>query len=302
MNVMQRNLLAWYAVRGRADLPWRVTRNPYFTVVSEFMLQQTQVERVAPKFTEFVERFGSFEQLAASGVADVLRAWQGLGYNSRALRLKKLAEAVMRDHAGIMPSDTQTLRRLAGVGAYSAAAIRVFAFDIEDAALDTNVRRILHRYAHGSEYPPKVNAVELDSLARDLVPHGFAHDWHSALMDLGASICTARKPRCGECPLTDACVAAPLDSERLDRARRASAKPNHQAKLPFKKTTRFTRGRIVDQLRALPPGKSISLLDLYAGLAPLMPERSLEDVRASLDALARDGLVVHDGAQVALHE
>lgn len=267
------------------------------------MLQQTQVDRVTPKFSAFIERFSSFDALAVASVAEVLRAWQGLGYNSRALRLKNLAEAVVRDYDGQMPSDTAALRRLPGVGAYTAAAIRVFAFDLEDAPIDTNVRRILHRHAFGIEYPMAAAANEIDDLARKLTPPGLAHDWNSALMDLGASICTSRRPRCSICPLLSSCAAAPIDVTALDAARRSYSKvKTRQETLPFKRTTRYARGRIIERLRALPPGDKISLLDLYNDLKAFMPERSYDDVVESLDGLKRDGLLTHNGKQAALTE
>ena len=302
-EALQRALLAWYAERGRSHLPWRRARSAYFTVVSEFMLQQTQVERVAQKFDAFIERFPSFEALARASVADVLRAWQGLGYNSRALRLRGLAENVVREHAGALPCDTSVLRKLPGVGAYTAAAIRAFAFDLDDAPVDTNVRRILHRYAYGAEYPSRASMVELDTLARDVMSRGNAHDWNSALMDLGASICTARNPQCRMCPLAATCVAAPLDSQRLDAARRANVKAKtREAALPFERTRRYARGRIVDRLRALPPGQAISLLDLHYELRSLLLERTLDDLGALIVALERDGLVERSGERVALRD
>ena len=202
-----------------------------------------------------------------------------------------------------MPSDLAALRKLAGVGAYTAAAIRAFAFDLDDAPVDTNVRRVVHRYAYGIEYPTKTSADDLDGLARKLVPRGYAHDWNSALMDLGATICTSRRPRCSVCPLITSCVATPIDAEALDAARRAHAKvKTAQASLPFGRTTRYARGRIVDRLRALPPGTQISLLDLFHDLKPLLAERSFNDLRESLDALQRDGLISHDGERAALRE
>src|SRR5438477_10576463 len=145
MKATQNPLLAWYARNGRAHLPWRKTRNPYRILVSEFMLQQTQVERVLPKYRAFVKRFPTFQRLAAASAADVLREWRGLGYNSRAVRLKRIAETVVKRFGGVMPHDAETLRALPGIGAYTAAALRAFAFECDDAAIDTNVRRVVHR-------------------------------------------------------------------------------------------------------------------------------------------------------------
>ena len=292
MTDLQAALLDWYARYGRAGLPWRVRRDPYCTVVSEFMLQQTQVDRVVPKFVAFVERFPGFANLAAASVADVLREWKGLGYNSRAVRLKHLADAVVALHGGAMPRDPVHLRALPGIGPYTASAVRVFAYDDDDAACDVNVRRVVHRVFYGIEFPPATNDRALDARALALVPSGLAHDWNSAMMDLGATVCTARAPKCGSCPLAATCAAAPVDAAALEGARKLHAKPlSPQAGLRFERTTRYARGRIVDRLRELPPGRAISLLDLHRELTPALPGRSLDEVGGVLGALVRDGLV-----------
>jgi A/G-specific adenine glycosylase len=296
-------LALWYRRQGRAALPWRLTRDPYYTLVSEFMLQQTQVDRVVPKFEAFVARFPDFAALAAASTADVLRAWKGLGYNSRAVRLKQVAEAVCQRFGGAMPREAALLRELPGVGPYTAAAIRAFAFDIDDAPMDTNIRRIVHRLFFGLEFPPAASPRELDERAIELVPSGAAHDWNSALMDLGASLCTARAPKCLLCPLTAYCVAAPVDAAALEAARIANARPRSpQEALRFENTTRYARGRIVDRLRELPPGTAISLLDLHREVAPLLPGRPIEAVDELVGALERDGLVARHGERIALAE
>ncbi len=298
----QRSLLRWYGRHGRAALPWRTERSPYRTVVSEFMLAQTQVDRVVPKFEAFVKRFPNFAALSGASLAAVLREWKGLGYNSRALRLHRLARAVAESHGGVLPSESRALRLLPGVGPYTVAAVRAFAFNEDDAPLDTNVRRIVHRLFFGIEYPPQASARELDERARALVPAGRAHDWSSAMMDLGSAICTARAPRCLLCPLRGECAAAPVDAALLESARIAGAKPaSPQNALPFEQTRRYARGRIIDRLRDLPPGKRISLLDLHSAI-PALAARSVEDFRELLAALEKDGLVTHDGECVALRE
>ncbi len=302
-NAVRTALLGWYETNGRAQLPWRVVRNPYFTLVSEFMLQQTQVDRVVPTFAAFVLRFPDVAALADASLADVLRAWKGLGYNSRAVRLKRVAETVVAQHGGVMPSDAVVLRSLPGVGPYTAAAIRAFAFGLDDAPLDTNVRRIVHRLRLGVEHPARAPVGELGALARELAPAGRAHDWNSALMDLGATICTARAPKCAICPLRRVCAAAPIDPASLERRRKtaSNARPT-RASLPFVKTTRYARGRIVDSLRELPAGERISLLDLHRQLVPLIGDRSLDDVRGFVVALEREGLIANDGERIALRE
>lgn len=242
------------------------------------MLAQTQVDRVVPKFESFVARFPDFASLAGASTADVLREWRGLGYNSRAVRLQQLARIVVERCGAALPSDSAALRALPGIGPYTAAAIRAFAYNIDDAPVDTNVARIIGRLG-------------MDGSALELVPKGRAHDWNSALMDVGATICTARAPKCLLCPL------------RLDCAFQIDPKPRASAKsVPFKSTVRYARGRIVDRLRDLPPGQRISLLDLHADLAGAAVPHDLEKVRGFVAALERDGLVSCNGNGIALRE
>ena len=295
-------LLNWYGKNGRAHLPWRETRDPYRILVSEFMLQQTQVDRVLPKYLAFVERFPDFSALAAASTADILRMWQGLGYNSRAVRLKRIAHTVVQQFGGVMPHDEDALRSLPGIGPYTVAALRAFAFELDDAAVDTNVRRVVHRVLHGLEHPAMIGAAQLDREAHDLVPPGRAHDWNSAMMDLGATICTARAPKCLLCPMQPACAATPIDPAALERLRLANArKRSPQETMPFEKTTRYARGRIIDRLRELPPGKRISLLDLHREVFA-HTRRTRQEIDAIVAALTRDGLVDVQGEQVALRD
>lgn len=282
MNPLQKRLLAWYRRHGRAQLPWRKTRDPYRILVSEFMLQQTQVDRVLPKYRVFLRRFPNVKALASATLADVIREWQGLGYNSRALRLKRVAETVVKEFGGAVPRDLPALRSLKGIGPYTAAALRAFAFDCDDAAVDTNVRRVVKRLTLGAQEP------------QALVPRGRGHDWNSALMDLGATICTARAPKCAICPMLKVCAAGPIDPAALERAR-----PKAPA-VPFERTTRFARGRVIDRLRRLPAGAGVSLLVLHRELA--MPNRTPADLKAIVESLERDGLVSVRGRQVALTE
>ncbi|HEY0798445.1 MAG TPA: A/G-specific adenine glycosylase [Candidatus Baltobacteraceae bacterium] len=291
MTARAQALLAWYERHGRTHLPWRQTRDPYRVVVSEFMLQQTQVERVLPAYTAFIERFPDFVSLAAAPAGDVLRAWRGLGYNSRAIRLQRLAQEVVERHGGVMPRAAASLRVLPGVGPYTAAAIRAFAFNETDAAMDTNIRRIVHRTLFGVEFPPKASAAVLDARASDEVPPERGHDWNSAMMDLGSAVCSARTPKCLVCPLRDFCQAAPIDSARLAMLSAEYApKRSPEQRIPFEQTTRFVRGRIIDHLRELPPGKAISLLDLHRELQPII-KRDEPTFSKIIRALAKDGVL-----------
>jgi A/G-specific adenine glycosylase len=293
-------LLGWYERNGRSHLPWRLRRSPYRTLVSEFMLAQTQAERVAAAFEPFVGRFDSFAALADASVADVLRAWQGLGYNSRAVRLRALAQIVMERYGGSLPAQAEALRALPGVGPYTAAAVRAFAFDLDDAPMDVNIRRVVQRTFFGLEYPKPAPRSEIEAVAHEAVPPRRSHDWNSALMDLGATICTARAPKCLICPLLADCVAAPVDAASFDLLRRQASKP--AVPVPFERTVRFARGRIVDRLRELEAGTTISFLDLHGSLRALLPERDAGDVRAILAGLERDGLVTVSDERISLPE
>ncbi|GAC1654976.1 MAG: A/G-specific adenine glycosylase [Vulcanimicrobiaceae bacterium] len=302
-HVLGTALFAWYAAHGRHDLPWRTTRDPYRILVSEFMLQQTQVARVTAKFEAFTAVFPDFAALAGASTAQVLREWKGLGYNSRAVRLQRIATIVCEDFAGSLPREKPALLRLPGIGAYTAAALRVFAFEEDDIAFDTNIRRVVHRFCYGVEFPRAVPAPELEKYAREVLPDGRAHDWNSALMDLGAAVCTSRSPKCWLCPLQEHCAAAPLEASSLDKLRRESAKRRSpQESLSFEMTTRYARGRIVDRLRELPPGGRISLLDLQHDLRTVLPPGTLAGIEKTLGALERDGIVSSHGESFALPE
>ena len=296
-------LLAWFARNNRATLPWRVDRAPYRIVVSEFMLQQTQVDRVVPLFEAFVARWPTFDALAAASQADVVRAWRGLGYNSRATRLHALARTVCDVHAGDLPRDEATLRTLPGIGPYTARAIAAFAFDADVVAIDTNVRRIVHRTQFGIEWPPRAAPAALDDVATALVPAGDAFAFNSALMDLGSSLCTARAPKCLLCPLQPVCSAAPIDAASLAALASAHAAPRSpQERLKFEETDRFVRGRVIDRLRALPPAEAVSMLDLHAALVPALSanHRAFDAFAAVVARLERDGIVEADDAGVRL--
>lgn len=303
MKPLQVKLLDWYARSGRTALPWRATRDPYRILVSECMLQQTQVDRALPKYRSFIERFADFKTLAQASTADVLREWKGLGYNSRAIRLQAIARIVDRDFSGIMPSQLQQLLAMPGIGPYTAAALRAFAFDEDDLAVDTNIRRVMRRVLYGLAFAPAPEPRALEARSRDLVPPGRAHDWNSALMDLGATICTARAPKCSSCPLRNDCAAAPISAEQLMNERAAQRKkPSPQESIPFEQTTRFARGRIVDRLRRLPAGARISFLELRRDMQAVLPAKTLDGIEKTLQALERDGIVRRDGESFALPE
>lgn len=212
-NRFKRRLLAWYRSVAR-DLPWRATRDPYRIVVSEFMLQQTQVSRVLEYYPRFLARFPTLATLAAAPPRAVREAWDGLGYYRRADNLRRLARTVVDDHAGIIPDDPATLESLPGVGRYTAGAVATFAYERRAPAVDTNVARVLTRVFRLRGPDGARRERRLWSLAERLLPHRPATAWqfNQALMDLGATICVARTPRCDGCPVAAACRSAPRRS------------------------------------------------------------------------------------------
>ncbi|MFN0146853.1 MAG: A/G-specific adenine glycosylase [Dehalococcoidia bacterium] len=273
---MKAALLAWYAANGRHGLPWRLSRDPYAVLVSEVMLQQTQVERVVPYYVRWLDRWPGVATLAAASPADVIREWAGLGYNRRALHLHRAAVAVAGS-GGEVPVELAALAALPGVGPYTASAVACFAGERAVPVIDTNIGRVLARVIGGVATARQLAQGEVEALARGLVTgSGDARAQNLALMDLGAMVCGARSPACGVCPLITAC-----------RWRKAGypAGPDRPARLPaFETTARFARGRIVDALRRAP---ELTAADLAARL----PGDHAVRVPAYLAQLERDGLV-----------
>ncbi|HNP59566.1 MAG TPA: A/G-specific adenine glycosylase [Nitrospirales bacterium] len=207
----QKRLLAWYGEFGR-DLPWRRTSDPYKILVSEVMLQQTQVDRVIPKFHEFLGKYPTLQDLAEAQPEDVRKTWYPLGYNIRPYRLQGIACETIERYGGAIPHKPEELLSLKGIGRYTAGAIRSFAFNKDAPILDTNVMRVLHRIFIGKGEAKKQKA-ELWLLSEKLIPRGKGYDFNQALMDFGAMVCTARKPICLLCPMRNICLTVSLDEK-----------------------------------------------------------------------------------------
>lgn len=258
IEAFQCQILDWYDTFKR-DLPWRGDPDPYHILVSEVMLQQTQVDRVIPKYLAFLERFPTLQSVADASTADVLRQWQGLGYNRRALNLKRAAEAAVREHGGALPSTVEELERLPGIGRYTTRAVASFAYGLQVPVVDTNVRRVLSTFA-GRELTER----ETWELAERLLPEGRAADWNQALMDYGALV------------------------------KRASPRKRPKPAQPFSSTNRFWRGRIVDALRE---HQRLSLPALLDALP--YPNRDEERVRGLVLALHEEGMIEYDAQEDA---
>jgi A/G-specific adenine glycosylase len=294
-------VLTWFDERGRA-LSFRATRDPYEILVSEVMAQQTQISRVVEAWSRFLERFPTVQALADATPADVVRAWQGMGYDRRALNLRRAARAIVDEHGGAVPSDIDALERLPGIGPYTARAVASIAFRARVGAVDTNVRRVLGRAIADLDAGP-VPPDRLQTLADASVDPDRPGDWTHAVMDIGATLCRPRVPACGACPLRPWCRFAAETAAfgpTFDRAHRrpaharpAHARPAHARQaprapaVPFATTTRWLRGRIVDRLR----GASGTA---WSKVAAPIGDHDRAAVRAALGALARDGLVELD--------
>ncbi|CAN5602554.1 A/G-specific adenine glycosylase [soil metagenome] len=204
---VQRALMAWYR-RGHRDLPWRRSPEPYRVLVSETMLVQTTVAAVIPYFERFLERFPTVQSLAEADEADVLRAWEGLGYYRRARQLQAAAQAIVRNHGGEVPADLPSLQALPGVGRYIAGAIRSFAFNRQAPIVEANTQRVLARWlAWDRDLKAPASQSRLWRAAERLVPAENAGSFNQAFMELGATVCTPRRPLCLACPVTEDCQA-----------------------------------------------------------------------------------------------
>jgi A/G-specific adenine glycosylase len=213
----RRALLAWYGAHGR-DLPWRRTSDPYHILVSEMMLQQTQVDRVIPKYHEWLDKYPSLDALAAAPARAVSATWRPLGYNIRPRRLQAIARESVARYNGCLPADEDTLLSFKGIGAYTAGAIRSFAFGQRAAIVDTNVARVLFRvFVNRGDAKAHATRKHLWTLSEVLMPRKHVFDFNQALMDLGATVCVARKPRCPVCPMARMCRSYPALGQ-TDRA------------------------------------------------------------------------------------
>jgi len=279
---LQEALLAWGRHELR-DMPWRSTRDPWRILVAETMLQQTQVSRVAPRWEAFLERWPTPSACAGASRADVLRAWQGLGYNRRAVALHETAQRVTEDHGGRVPRALEALLELPGVGPYTARAVRAFAFELDDGVVDVNAARVLSRAVAGT----RLTAGEAQQLADDLVPTGEGWLWNQSVLELGATHCRKRRVLCGSCPLADHCA---WRGEGPDPAEGSAGTGSTQSR--FEGSDRQGRGRLLDALRAA---------DLAADAAGEVtrwedPERTERVV----DGLVADGLAVRDRGVLTL--
>ncbi len=263
----QRALLGW-AEEHRRDLPWRHSLDPWAVLVSEVMLQQTQVDRVIPRWTAFLSRWPTTAAMSATTLADVLVEWQGLGYPRRAKALHAAATQIEDTHGGVFPDRLDALLALSGIGPYTARAVLAFAFERDVAVVDTNVGRILARRAGRT-----LSAKDAQRMADEWLAQGHGWAWNQGVLDLGASMCRPRSPRCEECPVQPWCEWGSTDRAGDDPATGSAAVSRRQA--PFEGSARQARGRVLAAL----------------GAGPIDPATLDEPQLLAVDSLIEDGLV-----------
>lgn len=274
-------VLAWSAGR-RDELPWRQTRDPWAVLVSELMLQQTQVSRVILRWHQFLERFPTVMVCAGAPIGDVVTEWAGLGYNRRAVNLHGTAVAVVENHDGVIPNELDALLALPGLGPYTARAVLAFAYEQDVAVVDTNVGRILAR-----QRGERLTARVAQTFADDVVPIGMGWSWNQGLLDLGALVCTKRSPNCGACPTASTCSWFVGGSAEPDPAIGSAAVSKGQSK--FVGSFREGRARLLDVLRT---GVEVSPEQFRAACGWNDRDDGTSDALRAADSLVRDGLAI----------
>jgi A/G-specific adenine glycosylase len=265
------------------------------------MLQQTQVERVLPKYHQFLTAFPTLVELANATTAEVISVWVPLGYNRRAVNLQAIARQVIAEYDGRLPETVEGLLKLKGIGRYTAGAIACFAYRQQVATVDTNIYRVLHRVFLGLEHPePKLNTEAMFSFAADVLPAGQAYNWNQALMDMGATICTSANPQCARCPLQECCAAYQEMSQQslfpsgavVRQLRKVAEKKASYTTQPFTSSNRYFRGRAVAHLRTLARSETLPLNELGLVLKADFQVEDLPWLEKIVAGLQRDGLIV----------
>ena len=271
MNSLEKPITQWFA-KNKRELPWRAT-TPWGVMVSEFMLQQTPVARVLPKWIEWMERWPSPAELAKATPAQVITAWGRLGYPRRALRLHESAKIIARDFENEVPDSEEVLRSLPGIGDYTAAAISAFAFSANTLVMDVNIRRVLVRVLDGKEHPTSSPTVRERESRLAILPRRNANNWAAATMELGALICTSKNPSCNDCPIISQCKWRKNGYPQSELVRKSQ---------DWHGTDRKCRGTIVQALR-----ESESLT--VSAIKKLWPDES--QVEKALETLLEDNLI-----------
>ena len=270
-------ILGWYD-REKRDLPWRKTTDPYKILVSEIMLQQTQVDRVIPKYHAWLASFPTWQALAEASRTTVLQHWSGLGYNNRAVRLHTLAQVIVAEFHNELPRTEEELVKLPGIGPYTAGAIRVFAHNQPGNCLDVNLERFLKRFFYGKEERPSLQ--EVRAMLLKTFPER-ARDWGNALMDFGSGICTSQRPKCEECPVFAECRSKGErpEEQQIRKKKRQST---------FLHSNRWWRGQILRRLTETQEKKE----ELLSAILERATAAQKKQFHAALQQLQEEGLVV----------
>ena len=274
--------MVWGAEHLR-DLPWRRTRNPWFVLVAEVMLQQTQIDRVLSKWPAFLEEFPTATSCALAPTSEVVKQWEGMGFNRRAVLLHQAAKSIKDNHGGEVPLEIEELLLLPGVGPYTARAILAFAYEQDSAVVDTNVGRVLARWT-GHRLKP----AEAQELADRSVPLGEGWAWNQAVLDFGSMVCRSKNPKCEECPIHRSCSWQGIG---VDPAKGSAGVSGTQSR--FEGSDRQGRGKLVAALRKKPIKKS-ELAEIMGW--PLDPKRA-ERVASTVIS---DGLAISEGDTLSL--
>jgi A/G-specific adenine glycosylase len=277
-SIIQR-IFRWYS-RSARKLPWRGERNPYRILLSEVMLQQTQVSRVLEKYPQFLKRFPDFTTLARAKTSSVIRAWKGMGYNNRAVRLQQLARTVNGDWQGRLPRTVEQLQSLPGIGKYTAHALACLAFNQRVPVVDTNVNRVLGRL-----FPAQAKRMDIWKLAELTLPKQRADEWNQALMDLGSTLCNSSSPKCDTCPVLKLC---PSSFRTENRSVKSITKEPSRDGLP----NRIYRGRVVEVLRHSAGGKFIAAKRLGRQIKNDFSAHDEKWLVQLMKGLEKDGLIV----------
>ncbi len=289
---MNKEILAWYQEHGR-DLPWRRTTDPYKILVSEVMLQQTQVDRVVPKYHSFLAQFPTIGSLASASRADVIKEWSGLGYNRRAVYLHEFAKAIVE--RGAWPTTPDEFAKLPGIGPYTSKSVLIFAYNADEIVVEANIRRIYLRLFLGD---PKANpSKDIGLLAKRHLPKGNSRDWYNALMDFGSMVCTAKSPSCESCPVSKRCVSGKKMTK--DEMRRIASSTFKTTQSKFEGSNRWYRSKIV---KLLQEEKQLSVASLGKRIKEDFAPGEREWLQGIVDSLVRDGLIVKKERKIRLSE
>lgn len=291
----RRTLLSWFAKNGRSFFWRRKERDPYIVLVAELMLQQTQASRVDEYLPKFLERFPSIKHLAKANTSDVIKMWQGLGYNRRALNLHKAVQQVVDEHSSIFPSDEKSLLALPGVGLYTARALQAFSFRKDVSVVDVNIERVISRITKKMKSPSDMLPMnDVHMINEAILPKGRSEQWHEALMDLGATICK-KNPKCDICPLQKNCASYPtLSKQKVTATPKKSNEKQH-----FGSPKRIWRGRVLKHISSTERTTAKDILNAIKSYSTDSKEFKVF-IDVVITDLTKDGFIVKSGRSISL--